>query len=185
MAETKLRPSKVVEEIRRALCEQRSVCETLRRDYEFTVAMRDVEGLLTCGIVAMHSRMNEFAQIEIAMDDMERGEHLSFRPRGIGTDSGAGCFVCGKELQYGANISAFTSKGAGENIVKWFDARHGGAWLDFRESEPQWVQIKVLACSDHSENLKHLIQITSSYGVIRACDIDDSIAFVKQAIEAK
>ena len=56
------------------------------------------------------------------------------------------------------NIAAFVaSKDAGERIVAMFER---GAWLDYREYEPNWIQVKIGACDKHKQNLELLERLT-------------------------
>ena len=87
----------------------------------------------------------------------EGGEY--FHSRGIGMDSGLRCFVCmSKPTQHFLdNIAAFVTTGdAGQRIVAMFDSFRGGARLDFRESSPDHVQVKIGACPRHRPNLENL-----------------------------
>ena len=87
-----------------------------------------------------------------------------FSVRGIGTDKTPGCFCCGGKKRYHNNIAAFVkSKQAGERIVKLFGEY--GAWLDYREFEPDWIQVKIGACDKHLPNLEKLAELTSD-GII-------------------
>ena len=44
---------------------------------------------------------------------------------------------------------------------------HGkGAWMDFRESEPDRIQVKVGACKEHFLNLEELHRLTKEDWVI-------------------
>lgn len=80
-----------------------------------------------------------------------------FHARGIGTDITPGCFVCGGDKGYYSNIAAFVQcKEAGERVVKLF-AR--GARLDYRDFEPDRVQVKVGACEKHKPNLEALCSL--------------------------
>jgi hypothetical protein len=80
------------------------------------------------------------------------GEFLS--SRGIGLDSTPGCFVCGGKQGMYNNIAAFViTKAAGERVVAMF---HQGARLDYREHEPDWIQVKIGACNRHLPNLQIL-----------------------------
>jgi len=91
-----------------------------------------------------------------------------FNSRGIGIDTTPGCFCCGGEKKYYNNIAAFVeSKQAGERIVEFFGGF--GAWLDYREYEPDWIQVKIGACDEHLPNLKKLAELTE----------DDVITFDK------
>lgn len=88
-------------------------------------------------------------------------DKLSFKCRGIGLDSIERCFVCGHETPHVTpNIAAFVeSKGEGEKIVKYFYP--GSARLDYREHEPEWIQVKIGACEDHKFCLEVLRKLTS------------------------
>lgn len=86
------------------------------------------------------------------------GEYFS--SRGIGVDV-CPCFVCG-EVRCSPtsmnlvlnNIAAFVRcKEAGERVVRLF---RGWARLDYREYEPDRVQVKVGACEKHFINLQKL-----------------------------
>ncbi len=83
-----------------------------------------------------------------------------FQPRGIGLDQTPGCFVCGGDPGLYRNISAFVQcKDAGERVVAMFNQR--GAGLDYREHEPDRVQVKIGACKKHAQNLDQLDKLTS------------------------
>ncbi|NMB69846.1 hypothetical protein GYA27_01415 [candidate division WWE3 bacterium] len=91
-----------------------------------------------------------------------------FHSRGIGLDNCI-CFVCGTRDRTGRghfclnNIAAFvTCKAAGERVVAMFGR---GARLDYREREPDRVQVKIGACDKHLSNLKKLEKLTEN-GVI-------------------
>lgn len=94
----------------------------------------------------------------------ERGGEF-FYSRGIGTDVTPGCFVCGGKTGHYHNIAAFVEcKEAGERVVSFFPT---GARLDWRELEPDRVQVKIGACNKHMMNLRVLqIAVTESQGVI-------------------
>jgi hypothetical protein len=80
------------------------------------------------------------------------GEH--FFVRGIGSDITPGCFRCGGLNGMYSNIAAFVQcKEAGERVVEMFKT---GARLDYRESEPDRVQVKIGACESHKNNLEIL-----------------------------
>jgi len=97
----------------------------------------------------------------------EDGEFFS--SRGIGLDD-CTCFVCGTHDRDGLghtmlnNISAFVQcKEAGERIVGMIQR---GARLDYREHEPDYVQVKIGACDKHLPNLELLNKLCSD-GVIK------------------
>lgn len=94
-------------------------------------------------------------------------------PRGIG-GSAYDCFVCGCRAEtyrqngkyFAADIAGFVrSKEAGQRVVDMFD---GLAYLDFRPSEPNWIQVKVGCCPDHEKNLELLYNgVMCSAGMIK------------------
>ena len=95
----------------------------------------------------------------------------NFRPRGIGIAGSPGCFVCGGELELMTNMAAFVdSKESGERIVKMFKT---GAYLDYRDYEPNWIQVKVGACEKHTPNLKAL-QFFTQNGIITQDMVNES-----------
>lgn len=108
-------------------------------------------------------------------DTRPEGGGEFFQSRGIGLDITPGCFVCGgKEALY-TNISGFVrTKEAGERVVKMFNGV--GAYLDFREHEPDRVQVKIGACDKHLGNLKLLEGIIKDKFVI----MDEMIIFAKR-----
>ncbi len=90
----------------------------------------------------------------------EGGEY--FRSRGVGMDSTPGCFVCGGEKGMYNNISGYVHcKEAGERIVKKFET---GAYLDYREFEPDYIQVKIGACKKHVHCLEELSKQTREAG---------------------
>lgn len=97
-----------------------------------------------------------------------------FRSRGIGLDSGT-CFVCGapqnrneRGSPFLNNIAAFVQcKEAGERIVAQFTQ---GARLDYREYEPDRVQVKIGACDLHLPHLQKLEQFTQG-GIITGAHV--------------
>lgn len=101
-----------------------------------------------------------------------------FRSRGIGLDD-CTCFVCGthdRDEQGHVmlnNIAAFVQcREAGERIVAMFLQ---GARLDYRDFEPDRVQVKIGACDSHLANLQKLDELTRD-GVITAVRINEARA---------
>lgn len=97
-----------------------------------------------------------------------------FSSRGVGLDSIKKCFVCGcgRDEAFGCmpNIAAFVdSKEDGEEIVKLFP--EDSARLDYRPSEPKWIQVKIGACEKHKPALEELHRLTRS-GTIYKRDIE-------------
>ena len=76
--------------------------------------------------------------------------------RGVGKDMVKKCFVCGCDTpNFTHNISGFTSsKEVGEAIVKCF--LPDSARVDFRENEPDWIQVKIGTCNEHVNSLFEL-----------------------------
>ncbi len=99
-----------------------------------------------------------------------------FHSRGIGRDSTPGCFICGGEEGLRHNIAAFVQcKTAGERIVAMFKF---GADLDYREYEPDRVQVKIGCCDDHLQQLQWLQELTRDKdGVITDNIIKEAAAF--------
>lgn len=101
-------------------------------------------------------------------DKRPNGEGEFFRSRGIGLDN-CECFICGthdrdgEDHMYLHNIAAFVEcKESGERVVTMFDR---GARLDYREYEPDRVQVKIGACDKHLTNLEKLNELTKD-GII-------------------
>jgi len=95
-------------------------------------------------------------------DTRPEGDGEFFHSRGLGTDMTPGCFVCGGERSYYSNIAAFVQcKEAGERVVSMFKS---GARLDYRDFEPDRVQVKIGACSSHRANLEALHRHTGDVG---------------------
>lgn len=164
------RVSALLTKARDEMIQTRSLLQGTRLTHGWRDRIEPVEGLLTCGIVTLYGRIEELREFEIRQDDHKFGESLKFSPRGVGSDTGPGCFVCGdRPSGYMANVAAFVkSRDEGSRIVEWFNDL---AWLDFRESEPDWLQVKVCACKDHLPNLHELERRTRAYCVIRKADI--------------
>jgi hypothetical protein len=179
-----LRLSQLVEGVKNELLAARGHLTDIQYGYpNWKDRVSHVDGLLTCGVMALHLAKEEIVKFEIEKDDKERGRSLQFRPRGIGTDVCPCCFACqaapgADDKPFMSNIAAFVgSKADGEEIVKWFK---GAAWLDFRPSEPSWIQVKVGACVKHFPNLERLFKSSSTYGLLREADIIEAIAATPQ-----
>lgn len=117
-------------------------------------------------------------------DKRPDGEGEFFQSRGFGLEWNLLCFCCGardKEHrledpdQHGNgllhNIAAFVQcKEAGERVVVMFSR---GARLDYRDSEPDRVQVKIGACGTHLSNLQRLHELTKD-GVITSTSINEA-----------
>lgn len=95
-----------------------------------------------------------------------------FRSRGIGREGDLRCFCCGVKRSLLHNIAAFVQcKQAGERVVAMVQR---GARVDYREYEPDYVQVKIGACDKHLPNLERLDQLTRQDGTITAERIADA-----------
>lgn len=183
------RTSVLIEEVRDDIMQVRGKLSDIQSGTGWGERVEHVIGLLTCGLVTLAHSNEEIVKFEIASDDHERGPSFKFAPRGIGLDMCPGCFVCGvlDEGSFRAkammnNISGFVaSREQGEAIAGWFKA---GAWLDYREHEPTWLQVKIGACDKHLPNLQKLQELTSAYGVIRQADITDALDVKAETAQA-
>jgi hypothetical protein len=125
-----------------------------------------VIGLLTCGISNLHTVKEEITKTESQwrQEKEKKGElpkSYGVNNRGMGKDCTPGCFVCGGQQGLHNNISMFVrSREDGEAVTALFKT---GARLDFRDYEPDWIQVKVGACDSHVENLKLLSGKVSAY----------------------
>ncbi len=78
-----------------------------------------------------------------------------FNSRGVGTEH-LTCFVCGNPSA--PNISAYVQcKAAGDRIAQMFGHP---VKVDYREYEPDYVQVKIGACTAHRPALERLHSIT-------------------------
>lgn len=179
--------SVIIETIRNQMTQTRGHITDIGYGYPgWKERVEHVGGLLTCGIIALAYARDEIAKFEIARDDKDVGPSHMFRVRGIGLDMCPCCFVCGTtERSPGANsylnnISAFTdSKEAGEQIVAWFEK---GARLDFRPSEPNWIQVKIGGCDAHVDSLRDLEKLVSVHDRIRQAHIAAARSFQGTAV---
>ena len=87
-------------------------------------------------------------------------ESFKFKSRGEGIDFIDNCFCCEKKLGTPVdNISAFVeSEEEGELIVEVFF--NGYARLDYRESEPNWIQVKFGTCAHCKPAMSELMRLT-------------------------
>lgn len=116
---------------------------------------------------------------------------LNYRPRGIGSNW-IKCFVCGVArgllCEDGVYYSGMCqpdmaahvgSKENGERVVALFRAYGLHVALDYRESEPNWVQVKAGACDKHFRDLEHLFELTRPTGKISPNTLDMLVAVVE------
>ncbi len=169
-------PSELMEGLRNKLMCVRGEMSDIINAFPVTeIDMKHLCGLLSCGLEVLYRAKKEALEREIKKDDKERGKSLYFSSRGLGSDWGT-CFICEEsEKILRTNIAAFVkSKEEGETILSWFN---GKARLDFRPSEPNWIQMKVCACEKHIHNLEYLSEQTSRYHIIRKKDVEDAVNY--------
>jgi hypothetical protein len=102
--------------------------------------------------------------------EIEIKKELYFSSRGIGGSSGS-CYCCGK---MGSNdLCGFVkSREEGRAIER---SLKGGHVLDWRPYEPNWIQVKIVACKVHLENLKKLEELIYDNKMISIKKISESI----------
>ena len=178
--------SQLIEDVRNTITDARGKLQDIVYGVGWEDRLDHIMGLLTCGLVALHASKEEIYEFEVKRDDHKNGPSLKFGSRGIGLDICPCCFVCGTKIRddeaaargndYLHNIAAFVdTKEEGEKIVNMFVR---GAYLDWRKSEPEWIQVKVGACTQHLPNLQKLNIITSYYNRIRLAHIEEARNFI-------
>lgn len=83
---------------------------------------------------------------------------LSFHPRGLGSNW-LPCFMCGKggKSVCQPDMASFVrNKSEGEAAVVMFKEFSVTADLDYRDYEPEWVQVKLGSCTEHFHKLEKL-----------------------------
>lgn len=175
MEEQEPRLSEIIEEIRNEMCATRSKLLNAYHKHGWKDRLDNCEGLLTCGISYLYNSKKEIREFEIKGDDIVLGGHMKFYSRGLGMDVCPSCWICGGverhegSNHYLNNISAIvSSKEDGDKINDWFGGR---GWLDIRDYESDYIQLKIGVCDKHLPNLKMIDKITRRYGVIRECDV--------------
>lgn len=163
--------AELVELIRNQLTNARGQIHDIIHAYPgFKDRFDSAEGLLTCGISYLYHVKQEMEQHTIRHED-----GVKFNPRGIGSDYTPGCFCCGGDKDLYSNISGFvSSKADGEKVVGMFST---GVYLDFRDYEPNWIQVKIGACKDHLPNLEHLYRLMVGEHVITPKKIASAQSF--------
>lgn len=107
--------------------------------------------------------MSDFAK-KIAEANWDRPEF--WRARGIGSNGGWKSLVTGEHVEFGPDVAGFVgSRESGERLVEHLEGR---AKLDFRPSEPNWVQVKLIVEEEHKPVLQRLCDaVAACEGVIR------------------
>lgn len=90
-----------------------------------------------------------------------------FMPRGIG-NNWLECFVCGTNSDHSKvqpDMASFVpDRTTGEKVVNMFQDVGLHAHLDYRPSEPKWIQVKLGACQQHLPNLQTLEKLAIGAG---------------------
>ena len=102
----------------------------------------------------------------------------NYTPRGIGLNA-LPCYICcdREETSLKRDMAAFVdNRDSGEEVVGLFAQAGCCAKLDYRPSEPSWVQVKVGACPKHEANLERLYELTK---VSRTIDVGTIVQSVR------
>jgi hypothetical protein len=140
---------------------------------EITAKGRNVDTTLQAYRLMAHAAKTVYAEVighpylksapATLLPDEER-----FRPRGIGGGSGGPCLVRhegGESWRVRNDLASFVDgKMAGERVVAMLGTYGLDAHLDFRPSEPRYVQVKIGACEGHVAALQTLCDMTHSAG---------------------
>lgn len=105
-----------------------------------------------------------------------------FHPRGIGLNW-LPCCICGPSSGRAlkSDMSSFVAdRESGLRVAAMFEDAGMFGWLDYRPSEPQWVQFKLGACARHLAVLERLANLVSKNGSILTPEI---IAAAKAEME--
>ena len=110
---------------------------------------------------------------------------FEMRTRGLGGGYGK-CLVCGKGPSNFDDFASFVpTKETGESIVNLIKNMSGHARLDYRPSEPKWIQVKICACPDHVSALKHLLKSIDTDDFINADKVKKSLKIKGVVNESK
>lgn len=95
----------------------------------------------------------------------EKIEHILFTPRQIGSNW-LPCFICPTDSDgLKDDFASFVkSRADGEKAVEWFRSYGLITTLDYRPSEPDWVQVKTAACDQHKYHLRYLRSMIQTNG---------------------
>lgn len=163
--------SYLIEKIRMQISDARGQLGDVNDEYKAN-GIEDVQGTLTAALVYLHSIKEDLYKRELAKNNA-----ISYSIRGIGSDN-CNCFICGGERGLVSNISGYVnSKADGEKVVALFN---GNAFLDYREREPNYIQVKIGACKKHKVNLTVLSDLLCERGMIFA----DLIERAKETVDS-
>lgn len=173
----------LIEEVRSRLVEARGNLQDIGDCLGWKDHFDDPIGALNCVLITLYSIKEKVIASEnkARKRKEERGElpkSYGVKSRGIGKDYTPGCFVCGGTHQLYHNISMFVrSKEDGEAATALFET---GAWLDYRDFEPSWIQVKVGACDAHLANLRQLNADVLTYPYIITSSIVEAAKNYKE-----
>ncbi len=129
----------------------------LKKYKEYANPIKGLDGFFETGLISLQKSI-EF----IENSNYLHNNGIVFRSRGIGLDYCPGCIFCkngSNKSRLMKNISGFVEcKEDGEQIIKWVKDDKG-IILDFRENEPDWIQVKIGSCDKHENKLKKLHQL--------------------------
>ena len=182
--------SKKISDIRDRLFYIRSEIEDLIRtkpkqqetDYETRLitpvsnderSLQDIVGTLTSAGVYMHSIMNERFKYERHIVKSFFPDSLELNPRGIGKDIVPCCFCCGDTYSdlYMHNIASYvSSREQGDKIAALFKTvtGHDCVKVDFRDHEPNYIQVKFGVCQKHQKSLFDLHALMSKLNLVNS-----------------
>lgn len=99
-------------------------------------------------------------------------------------ERGYNCFVCSRP-DAGFDLAVYVEpKSNGEKLTHLFNKIvKGSAWLDYREKEPYYIQVKIFACRRHYCNLGKLKNALEKIpGVPVPCFADKAITHVSRTV---
>ncbi len=176
--------SVLIEEVRNMLTNARGMLSDIQTiSPGWGEQIEPVRGLITCGIMALHSVRKEVLVFEKEYAGFKRPNSYKFISRGIGKDSGLCCFVCGAQHRtFMDNIAAIVASSQEAAIMQeWFI--DGSAYVDARPHENR-IQFKIGACTEHTANLQHLDSLVTPSSSICQQDVIDAINFEDHPLPA-
>lgn len=167
---------KKIKEIRDGIIDaRRNVAPYEWQGTEYEHDLKALEGTLTLTISNLYYLQKRVRQWKIDKLKKELNEPVyDFTSRGIGQEFGLRCFVTGDDNDGYCmpNISGFVdSKENGEAICAFVP----GSYLDYREHEPNYIQVKIGAHPDQIVKLRRLNDAILELGVIHKTMVEKII----------
>lgn len=137
------------------------------------VAAKQEYGIVVANLVADYAN-DKYEQVEFAYKNSqipETDQLIYFSPRGVGA-GWYSCLICGHEGGQADMASFVSSRANGLLAVQWFEDAGLTAHLDYRDHEPNWVQVKVGACAKHEGTLTLLENLVGP-----ECILDPTVPF--------